>query len=70
MFWFTGIHIFAKYNQLYSGYFESLNGSAAVILCVPLQVWLIRIDIHVLDHCGNIIDCAAVAAITALKHFR
>lgn len=34
------------------------------------KVWSIRIDLHVLDHCGNIIDCAAVAAITALKHFR
>lgn len=34
------------------------------------KVWEIRVDIHVLDHCGNIIDCAAIASITALKHFR
>lgn len=35
-----------------------------------LQVWEVRVDIHVLDHCGNILDCAAIASITALKHFR
>ena len=33
-------------------------------------MWEIRLDLHVLDHCGNIIDCASIAAITALKHFR
>ena len=38
------------------------------LLCV--QVWSVRVDVHVLDHCGNITDCATVAAITALKHFR
>ena len=36
----------------------------------PVQVWSIRVDLHVLDHCGNITDCAAIAAVTALKHFR
>eukprot|EP00731_Ephydatia_muelleri_P023111 Em0015g694a len=34
------------------------------------KVWAIHIDIHVLNHSGNIIDCAALAAITALKHFK
>ncbi|KAJ3219365.1 Exosome complex component RRP45 [Dinochytrium kinnereticum] len=34
------------------------------------KVWSIRIDIHVLDHDGNIVDCACIAAITALLHFR
>ncbi len=29
-----------------------------------------RVDIHVLDYCGNIVDASAIAAITALKHFR
>ena len=29
-----------------------------------------RVDIHVLDHGGNITDCASIAAITALAHFR
>ncbi len=35
-----------------------------------LQVWEVRVDVHVLDHCGNIIDCVAIATLTALKHFR
>ncbi|CAI8023434.1 Exosome complex component RRP45 [Geodia barretti] len=34
------------------------------------KVWSLRVDIHVLDQCGNITDCATVAAIAALKHFR
>ncbi|KAI8836589.1 ribosomal protein S5 domain 2-type protein [Chytridium lagenaria] len=34
------------------------------------KVWSIRIDIHVLDHEGNILDCACIAAVTALLHFR
>ena len=34
------------------------------------KVWAIHIDIHVLNHSGNIIDCAVLAAITALKHFK
>ena len=46
---------------------------AAVVVTRVLmhwQVWEVRVDLHVLDHCGNIIDCAAIASITALKHFR
>ena len=35
-----------------------------------LQVWEIRVDLHVLNHDGNIIDCASVAAIAALAHFK
>ncbi|KAJ3351279.1 Exosome complex component RRP45 [Entophlyctis luteolus] len=34
------------------------------------KVWSVRIDIHVLDHEGNIVDCACVAAVSALMHFR
>ena len=41
-----------------------------VRIMFSMQVWSVRIDLHVLDHCGNIIDCAAIAAITALKYFR
>lgn len=33
-------------------------------------VWEVRCDIHVLDHSGNLIDCASIAVITALMHFR
>eukprot|EP00160_Parvularia_atlantis_P003527 Unigene12947_Nuclearia_a/m.39274 Unigene12947_Nuclearia_a/g.39274 ORF Unigene12947_Nuclearia_a/g.39274 Unigene12947_Nuclearia_a/m.39274 type:complete len:286 (+) Unigene12947_Nuclearia_a:21-878(+) len=34
------------------------------------QVWSVRVDVHVLDHDGNIIDCACVAAVAALLRFR
>lgn len=34
------------------------------------QVWSVRVDLHVLDNGGNIADCASIAAITALAHFR
>ncbi|KAI8049592.1 ribosomal protein S5 domain 2-type protein [Syncephalis plumigaleata] len=34
------------------------------------KVWSIRVDIHVLDHYGNLIDCATMAAMAALLHFR
>jgi exosome complex RNA-binding protein Rrp42 (RNase PH superfamily) len=33
-------------------------------------VWSIRVDVHFLDHDGNIIDAACIAAISALAHFR
>ena len=33
-------------------------------------MWSIRVDIHFLDHDGNIIDAACIAAISALSHFR
>merc|ERR1712188_295937 len=41
-------------------------------LCIASgrKVWGIRIRIHVLDHYGNMIDCASIATITALMHFR
>lgn len=34
------------------------------------QVWSIRVDMHFLDDEGNMLDCASIAAITALRHFR
>ncbi|XP_020637122.3 exosome complex component RRP45 [Pogona vitticeps] len=41
-------------------------------LCVVAgeKVWQIRVDLHVLNHNGNIIDAASIAAIVALCHFR
>ncbi|KXJ22400.1 exosome complex component RRP45 isoform X2 [Exaiptasia diaphana] len=41
-------------------------------LCIVAgeKVWSVRVDVQVLDHGGNILDCASIAAITALKHFR
>lgn len=34
------------------------------------KVWQIRVDVHVLNHDGNLIDCSSIAAISALAHFR
>ncbi|KAG1143989.1 hypothetical protein G6F37_006553 [Rhizopus arrhizus] len=34
------------------------------------KVWQIRVDLMFLDHDGNLVDCACIAAITALLHFR
>ncbi|CAG8454970.1 2897_t:CDS:2 [Ambispora gerdemannii] len=41
-------------------------------LCIVAgeKVWTIRVDIHFLEHDGNIIDAACIAALTALSHFR
>ncbi|KAG0231754.1 Exosome complex component RRP45 [Actinomortierella wolfii] len=41
-------------------------------LCIVAgeKVWSIRVDIHFLDHDGNLTDAACIAAITALMHFR
>ncbi|XP_064608448.1 exosome complex component RRP45-like isoform X2 [Liolophura sinensis] len=41
-------------------------------LCIVAgeKVWTIRVDVHVLNHEGNLLDCVSVAAITALAHFR
>ncbi|KAI3352764.1 hypothetical protein L3Q82_019342, partial [Scortum barcoo] len=41
-------------------------------LCVVSgeTVWQIRVDIHMLNHDGNLMDAASIAAITALCHFR
>ena len=35
-----------------------------------LQVWHIRLTIHCLADAGNLLDCACLAGIVALKHFR
>jgi exosome complex component RRP45 len=34
------------------------------------QVWHIRLTIHCLADAGNLLDCACLAGIVALKHFR
>ncbi|KAL7278037.1 ribosomal protein S5 domain 2-like protein [Trametes coccinea BRFM310] len=41
-------------------------------LCVLAgqRVWHIRLTIHVLSDSGNMLDCACLAGIVALKHFR
>lgn len=32
--------------------------------------WVLRLDIHVLSHCGNLVDCALLATIASLCAFR
>uniref|UniRef100_A0A0M3HX40 Exosome complex component RRP45 n=2 Tax=Ascaris TaxID=6251 RepID=A0A0M3HX40_ASCLU len=42
----------------------------ALCLTAYKKVWQIRVDVHILQADGALIDCASVAAITALAHFR
>ncbi|EPZ35929.1 Ribosomal protein S5 2-type fold domain-containing protein, partial [Rozella allomycis CSF55] len=41
-------------------------------LCIVAgeHVWTVRVDIHFLDHDGNLLDAACLAASIALSHFR
>ena len=41
-------------------------------LCIVTEekVWGIRLDIRVLNHAGNVVDCASIAGLAALAHFR
>ncbi|KAL8613467.1 hypothetical protein ACOMHN_007510 [Nucella lapillus] len=34
------------------------------------KVWTMRVDLNVVNHDGNILDCCSIAAMAALKHFR
>ena len=38
--------------------------------CTCPQVWQLRVDVTILNHDGNMLDCASIAAIAALAHFR
>ena len=41
-------------------------------LCILVeeQAWEVRVDIHVLNHEGNLVDAATLAALGALCHFK
>lgn len=41
-------------------------------LCIVAEekVWNLRVDVNVLNHEGNIIDCSSIAVLTALSHFK
>ncbi|XP_055371052.1 uncharacterized protein LOC129605366 [Condylostylus longicornis] len=41
-------------------------------LCVIAEdrVWILRVDVNVLNHDGNLIDCCAAACLCALAHFK
>ncbi|OAD59419.1 Exosome complex component RRP45 [Eufriesea mexicana] len=40
-------------------------------LCIiaDKQVWNLRVDVNVINHDGNLIDCASIATLAALSHF-
>lgn len=43
---------------------------ADTFLLMLVQVWQIRLDVHFLNDEGNMLDCASIACIAALQHFR
>ncbi len=48
--------------------------SNLLLLCddadTMVQVWQFRLTLHFLADAGNLLDCASLAAMTALRHFR
>ncbi|GAA6060546.1 hypothetical protein JCM10212_006910 [Sporobolomyces blumeae] len=42
----------------------------ALCLVAGQKVWHVRVDVHFLNDAGNMLDCASIASITALRHFR
>ena len=42
--------------------------SCCAVVC--FQVWQIRVDVHMLNHDGNLMDATSIAAIAALSHFK
>lgn len=42
----------------------------SLCLVADEKVWNLRVDVNVLNHEGNVIDCASIAALTALAHFK
>ncbi|XP_022254681.1 exosome complex component rrp45-like [Limulus polyphemus] len=41
-------------------------------LCIVAgeKVWSLRVDVHVMNHDGNLAECAAISAVSSLHHFR
>lgn len=48
---------------------RAIDTESLCILSAKL-VWAIRIDIHILDNAGNLVDAANIAALASLKTFR
>ena len=53
-----------------AGAYHGLSYSEPCPHVICAQVWHIRLTIHVLSNSGNMVDCACLAGIVALKHFR
>ncbi|XP_060532356.1 exosome complex component RRP45 [Cylas formicarius] len=62
----------AQLNRLLEKCIKDSKAVDLESLCVKLneRVWAFRVDINVLNHEGNILDCASIAALAALAHFR
>ncbi|KOC71294.1 Exosome complex component RRP45 [Habropoda laboriosa] len=41
----------------------------SLCIIVDKKVWNIRVDINIINHDGNLIDCASIATLAALSHF-
>lgn len=42
----------------------------SLCILVEEQAWEVRVDIHVLNHDGNLVDAATLSALGALCHFK
>ncbi|XP_069903765.1 exosome complex component RRP45 isoform X2 [Oryctolagus cuniculus] len=64
--------LLVKLNRLLERCLRNSKCMDTESLCVVAgeKVWQIRVDLHLLNHDGNIIDAASIAAIVALCHFR
>lgn len=59
-------------NRILERAFKDSNCVDLESLCIVAdeKVWNLKVDLNVLNHEGNIIDCASVAVLAALAHFR
>lgn len=59
-------------NRLLEKCFKDSKAVDLESLCIKVKekVWALRVDINVLNHEGNILDCASIACLAALAHFR
>lgn len=51
-------------------YVLSTLDRVGLINLAPFEVWHLRLTIHFLADAGNMLDCACLAGIVALRHFR
>lgn len=42
----------------------------SLCLIAGQKCWSVRVDLHVISHDGNLIDCSCMAVVAALRHFR
>lgn len=61
-----------QYNRILERAFKDSNCVDLESLCIVAdeKVWSLRVDVNVLNHEGNIVDCAAIAMLAALAHFK